>query len=747
MLFPLCVKITGETVKNLRLHFNKDDFSITVANRIAYISTSKYIYSYENDPSHQALPQISVNLLVGPNEELSEYSYIKTEQLLIDNVFVAANPVVMPTNEEVKQKKDTIVSSVPDYYPQNLVNYTGCHIINGYKCLSFTICPFRYDNANRRLYMVQDFTFKLSLQTSVMNENVKIQHNDSTFIKSLVANPEDINLYDKYNVIKGQSAKTNSQYEYVIITNNNLKPVFQKLAKWKTQKGIKTTVLTVENIYATYSGNTRQIKIKKALKNLYNNCSTFKYALLAGDVDIVPAQMCLVRFENSATPPTIYANYCPTDLYYACFGTMNWDTNGNGISGEVEDNLNISPDIAITRAPVSSINDAEAFVDRIISYESAPNAQTWANNILMCGNVMGSLYDYNGIIMSDTHYKGEKFYTDYIANYWSGSKVSFYDTGTDFPGGANYAFSPQNIQKELSKGYTFINVDTHGSPTTWQTEVFSYPKSYADTLNNSNQTIIITSACYTNAFDSIPECLSEAFVRNENSGIVAYFGCSRYGWYYPDQYSIGPSNIVNANLYNHIFNDNSNNYGEIVRLVKASMLPFCNSYYDVNRWLLFGLNPIGDPEMPIFTNVPQKFTNVSISYTNGTLTVNTGVSDCKICVASTNDMGDSYYDIRNGTSASFSNLTDEYSICVTKKGYIPYIAKCGNTVYMQNESINRDYELYSNQTIAGSNVTTNVSSGPVKINKGKTTIKGTNGVTINDSFEVKNGASIEIRAN
>lgn len=118
-----------------------------------------------------------------------------------------------------------------------------------------------------------------------------------------------------------------------------------------------------------------------------------------------------------------------------------------------------------------------------------------------------------------------------------------------------------------------------------------------------------------------------------------------------------------------------------------------------------------------------------------------------ICVASANDMGDSYYDIRNGTSASFSNLTDEYSICVTKKGYIPYIAKCGNTVYMQNESINRDYEVFSNQTIAGSNVTTNVSSGPVTINKGKTTIKGINGVTINDSFEVKNGASIEIRAN
>ena len=33
------------------------------------------------------------------------------------------------------------------------------------------------------------------------------------------------------------------------------------------------------------------------------------------------------------------------------------------------------------------------------------------------------------------------------------------------------------------------------------------------------------------------------------------------------------------------------------------------------------------------------------------------------------------------------------------------------------------------------------------IGKGNTIINGTNGVTINDSFEVKNGASLEIRTN
>lgn len=47
--------------------------------------------------------------------------------------------------------------------------------------------------------------------------------------------------------------------------------------------------------------------------------------------------------------------------------------------------------------------------------------------------------------MSDTHYKGEKFYNDFIANIWDGSKTSFYDTGTDLPGGSAYNFIPTNI--------------------------------------------------------------------------------------------------------------------------------------------------------------------------------------------------------------------------------------------------------------------------------------------------------------
>ena len=743
--------MSGERKKNISISFYKDDFSILVENNIAHISTAKFLCSYGNDLSCPALPKVCVNILIGPDEELLDFSYKKTEQKILDNILIAPCPEILPTNSPVKDRinTDTLVWYTQDIYPQTFVDYLGSYTINGYKILSFDICPFRYDNLSRVLYLEQNFTFDISLKTTTSKRNVKIRQNDEAIIRNLVVNTEDICLYKKFIILTKQGLQTTPLYEYAIITNNELKPTFQKLANWKTLKGVRTIVLAVEDIYAAYPDTISQhMKIKEALKSLYeNNTPNFKYVLLAGDVDVIPAQMCYVKFVNRDT----YSTFTPTDLFYANFNTMDWDANGNGIFGELSDSIKLSQDIAITRAPVSTIADAEVFVNRIISYESAHNIQTWSNNILLCGCRNYNSYEINGVIMSDAHVQGKRLYDCYMRPYFGADsirKVEFYDTGTDLPGGANYDFIASNIQKELSKGYTFVCEDSHGEPLEWSsTEGADYSVSYADTLNNSNHTIIVTSACLTNAFDSTYRCLSEAFIRNPNSGVVAYFGCSRSGWSGGGKNQFGDSNAINGLLYKNIILDPNKNYGEIVRQVKNSIVTGSNTYNITYRWLLFGLNPIGDPEMPIFTKRPKKFMNVSISFSDGDLYINTGEDNCKICVASTNDNGASFYDVSTGNSASFSNLNDDYSICITKQGYVPYIARCGNTVYIQNESINTDYEVISNQTNVGSNVTPDKPNGSVEINKGNTIIKSTNGIIIHDSFEVKKGASLEIRTN
>ena len=739
----------GGNVKEFHLTLNRNDFSYNTDGEYLYISSNKYLCEYGGNTNEPALPFVGINILVGENDSLMNFSFSTKEQEIMNDVTIINNSVEISTN--VMQDNSSIstgINYMGDSYPMPLVRYAGSHNANGYKFVSFLISPFRYNNINRTLYFENNISISLETEEKLhkTNDNYYCNRISTDRIRELVINGEDVPLlYPSERNALNQLNRSVTQYDYIIITNNSLKNTFLRLADWKTRKGIRTKVLTTEEIYSTYSGASNQQKIKYALKYYYENCPNLKYALLAGDVNIVPTQMCVVKYIPNNN--TYHESNCPVDLYYANFNTMNWDNNGNGIYGEPNDVSSPYPQIAITRAPVSSISDAEIFVNRIIDYETNPKIGNWSNNILMCGNILKSYYNVNGIMMSDTHYKGEKFYSDYIAPYWNGNNVSFYDTGTDFSGGASYDFNPHNIQKQLSKGYTFVNLVTHGNPTSFVTESTTYTTGYADTLTNSNHSIIITTACYTNAFDSISKCLSEAFIRNQQSGIISYFGCSRLGWYNKLQQYYGTSEKINSVLYNILFNSNEKCFGEIVRQTKENIIYHCSGYSTPYRWLLFGLNPIGDPEMPIFTSTPQKFTNVTISYTNGTLIVNTGVSDCRISVVSAYDMGDSYYDIRNGMSATFSNLTGEYSLCITKSGYIPYIAKCGSTVYIQNESINGDYQVFSNQTFAGNNVTTNKPYGPVEINSGKTTIEGTNGVTINNNFEVKTGASLEIKTN
>ena len=66
---------------------------------------------------------------------------------------------------------------------------------------------------------------------------------------------------------------------------------------------------------------------------------------------------------------------------------------------------------------------------------------------------------------------------------------------------------------------------------------------------------------------------------------------------------------------------------------------------------------------------------------------------------------------------------------------------------LQNESVVRDLYVFSDNSYAGSDVTTEKAQGPVIIEKGKVTNRSSNGVFIKNDFEVKLGAEIEIITN
>ena len=752
VFWGISVICVGQKVRNISLHYNAEDFSIGLnsAGQLT-INSTKHIISFKSNTQLPALPYIGVNVLVAPSEEYVGSSLSGYDTLIREGIDIAHNPVGVPSNVPINtlQTNDSTPYQA-GVYPTRNIEYAGSSKMGGYKILSFLICPFKYDATNKHLFFISDFVLTLSTRGEPTGG---ISGRMAGEVEKMVINNYEIDsLYNKKKTLDNKSYEDRSSqmYEYIIVTNEALKPTFQKLADWKTQKGVLTKILTVEEISSDYSRTSQQAKIKNALKSYYESTQhKLQYVLLGGDTNIVPAQFCYGKYEN---PDTVYHTSAPSDLYYACFDTMEWDNDGYGVYGEIEDSVDFLPEIYVTRASVEDVSHATAFVDRVISYESNPNWNNYTSKALMVGSKTYENY-YDAAIcdsVSDSHYKSDVLYNSYIHPYWNGigTKVRFYDTGTDFSGGANYQVNPSNLQTQLSKGYGFVHVMTHGEDMHWCLESSTfYSNNEAFDLNNPGPTIILTSACHTNAFQWGSYCLSEALMRNANSGILAYVGSSHYGWYQNHIDSLGPSNKLNGEIFKRIFSNSNNNFGRIVAEAKNVFQSYCYGYNFMYRWLLFFVNPMGDPEMPIFTTTPLSFNNVVVTNTNGVISANTNLSGCRICITKKND--NSLFLLAEDTNAYTSPTltTGLYNVCITKPGYIPYIVRVGinQDIYVQNETFATNVGIIAPNVKIGKDVNTTATQGPVTKKKKKMNIKLQNEVLIKNDFEVKTGSVFEIK--
>jgi len=710
LLVPLQV-INAETTKTEVVTFKKSDFTFSRNDGGELVISSKTFNAcFDENSGGPGLPLVPVNILIPQNFSYKNLTVDLNETLLEDDVIIAPNPIPMIT--------DSISNAVPNsgrmqltskIYPSSNAKYVGTSMMDGYTILNLLVCPFRYDAQDKKLYLLERMTITIHLTEvlSTTSSSNAVGNNMSEIVKLLVVNAEDMGT----SHIGTTSTATNENVEYVVVTSSALAASFNPIIQWKKTKGVSSKILTIEEITATYNGATTPIKIKSCLYDLYQN-KGLKYVLLGGDDTVVPVQGCYGS-AGSYVDSTI-----PTDLFFACFGgNFNWDADGDGIYGETTDGINMTPSIFVTRVPVRSSADVETFTSKLLTYEKTPAANGWNNNLLMAGTKLWANYSST---QSDAEAKGDNLYETYIQPYWNGTRKKFYDTYTDFSGGSSYALNATNLQTQLGNGYTFFDMATHGSQTVWALESGSYSSSSASNLNNSNFTLITTMACLTNAFDSSTNggtndpCLSEAFIRNANSGIIAYLGCSRYGWGYSGgTRTLGPSLQYEAQYYKNLFSSDiqNKNYGRVAAAAKAAMVNSSSSYNSF-RWVQFGLNPIGDPEMPIYTTTPTEFNNCTVQYGNGSVTVNTGVAGCTICVMSIDDSGQSYYDVRNNVgNATFTNIPSNVSICITKQNYIPKVFE--SSIYIQNETVIGP-KTYNAETIkVGTSVTSEKPTGPV----------------------------------
>lgn len=671
--------IKADETKAFSISFNKSQFSFsnneTGALEIC-TKDNKMVSSFDTNGLEPELPWVSVDVKMPFGTSFRDFDFSTSQVTLFEDVVVAEIQPPIPTDSITTQHTTLKLPQYPNaVYPSTNIRYIMSSTTKNEVVLHFLVCPFIYEAKDKRLHLVDNLTLNIHHKTE--GPTTKEERRDLFLQKfpnviasgsAFITDNDSIGFYDI-------SSSLNDSIDYIIITSDELYDDFKPWARWKTQKGVRTKIVSVEDIEIAYGDNfSTENAIKSLLAALYYQ-NGLKYALLGGDDTIVPSKKCCGLMGTSYEDRQI-----PTDLFYACLDYQQqdlfWDKNGNGICGELADSISMEQFISVTRLPVRTSEDVKNTISKLMGYEQYPLANGWNNNMLTAGTRI--LYN-SYTTHSDAETSGDKLYEQFIAPYWNGTRKKLYDTFSDVE---DSVADREGLQNQLSKGYTFADLICHGGENHWglyykyikDSPASKYMTDDALELNNSGYTIITTNACSTNAFDWEKEdpCLSEALIRNPNSGVVAYLGSSRYGWY---SSNLGLSLQYEARFYENLLSSlhEDKNFGTIVAAAKGDMVSFCNRN-NQNRWLQFSINPIGDPETPIFTTTPSKFTNTQISFGQKKIDVDTRKDSCTICIMSTNDDGESYYEVRNNVrKATFKDITKDVSVCITKQNYIPIV--------------------------------------------------------------------------
>jgi len=477
-------------------------------------------------------------------------------------------------------------------YPETKIRLTGSGAMSGFRMAYLELFPVRYIPALGKLQLATRLVYRLNYTENRIDARVATRNQQDLFgnaVRAIVVNPEDVDRFAPRISRSISATLPPGNYEYVVITEAPLDTVFQRLAAWKTLKGVPGTVVLVSWINTNYTGYDLQEKIRNFIIDAHATWGTM-YVLLGGQGDynssgqnIVPTRMGNYEGEDE-----------PCDLYYAGLdGT--WDGNNNHTYGEVSDNTDMCSDVYVGRAPVYNTANTQTFVRTVITYEQNPPANYVRHMILPTG-VLWSSYEERPMVESIARQ---------TPTGWSDQRL-YERTG---------ALSHQAVMDSMNAGVSMGHWDGHGNESGIYMNGGSVPffvSSDADALTNGNKLgIHVSIACDCCAWDWVTngDCLAEHIVMNPNGGGMASIMNTRYGYGAIDpqgNYTPGPSERLDTTFFSGVFDRGMPHTGEALGFSKAYWSPWADSLYryDQQRYCIYDLNLIGDPETELWTADP-----------------------------------------------------------------------------------------------------------------------------------------------
>lgn len=586
------------------------------------------------------LPVKTAKILIPQGHDVKTINIVPGKRITLEGKFMieyAKPQIPLGSEETVETQPNNQVYSSSSPFPGELYSVVSTQSLSGYKILVLNLFPVEYIPASGKVSYYERMKVMVVNVPSgpLLTRRAKCRKlaQDNARVQRLVDNPSMVTTYTSEVSLMG------GLYEYVIITNNEMTGAFQILANWKASKGLTTYIETIENIETTYSGIDLQEKIRNFVDYAYHNWGTV-FVLLGGDADDpdgLPIPYRGVYGKVVRSTKTYIDENIPCDMYYAALDG-NWDKDGDGIYGEGTrrghtggtgkkgEEADFWAEVYIGRIPADNAAEAYNQINKIIAYEiSLPT-----KSALLVGQKLDDYPTWGG------DYKDEVY--TYFPTDWTATTLYEKD-GT---------YSQGKLINEMNSGnHHIVNYVSHSNYCT----DMGLTNDQIGGLSNMSYFFAHSQGCTACGFDwSEDDCAGEHFtVENGNGGAFAYTGNSRYGFHAYGS-TDGSSQQYDKEFFDAVFNESIKNIGEALQDSKEDLHGSVGAIGSM-RWCYFGINLLGDPQTPIYTepdNIPPAdVTNLAASNPTST--------SIDLTWTAPGDNGDtgtaSQYDIRYSTSA------------------------------------------------------------------------------------------------
>lgn len=559
---------------------------------------------------------------------------------------------------------DPGVYSSDDSYPGRPASSGRLGNMLGHRVVGLTLYPVQYIPGEKRLILHKTLEVKVeySKGSDPLRQPIRRSATADDYctelVKNLVLNREQLQgevptFEQLFSVLPP------GDYEYVIVTSVDYDTVFQRLADWKTKKGVPANVVTTAWIYSNYPGWDSAEKVRNFIKDAYTNWGTI-WVLLGGDTNVVPDRVAYAMRSEAGFYPdedSIRADHYYSDLD----GT--WDLNGNHVYGEIADSVDLYADVFVARASAEDLSEVQAFVDKALKCERNP-VPDYQTRIGFFAEVLWSF-----------PYTDAGVFKDMIDD---ASVPSVFDITKLYQRDGNE--NRDTVIGAINQGMNIMNHAGHASYAVMSVGVGLLRRGTMDSLVNGDRIGYLYSiGCWPAAFDY--DCIAEHFINNPDGGGMAFIGNSRYGWGSPGNPGYGFSDMFDIEFFNQIFNNNAARVGAGLAATKAVYAPR-SLVENVYRWHQYQLNILGEPEMFIWTDSLRSLSvhrpdSVPIGTSAFMVTVESGsvpVRGALVCLMKNDEVYQrTHTDVAGQAVFSISPSTPGHvEVTVTAQNFMPY---------------------------------------------------------------------------